>query len=768
MRYTKHLVFSALLLLLLMGCVEEKSFDKFERPDWLAGKVYTQISDTIIFEKFSQCLELTGYDTIINRSGSYTVFAPNNDAFDLYFTNHPSYNSIEDIPLDELSRIVKYHIVQNPWSKDQLMSLDVWGWIDPLDENNDEPRGYKRETLLLEDNLKYGVRLEDKEITIVDTLGSPWYRRAITDSRKFAPLFFEDYFTIYDLSSEDYNFYFNRTIEDSKALYFVDAKIIGDEIFAENGFVYNIDKVVEPLKNTYEIISNPSGDVSYSRFLDMINRFPSFRYNEQETNDQIGADLGNVVDSLFDLTFPELAFNITREKTKAPPGSVGLPGNVTIRYHHGMVAPSNEAIELFENEYFSGGDNWPGLKSAPTNLWKIIANTHLSVNPIYKTDIEKGFYNGELDQVTVDESTIIQKEYGSNGTFLGVNKVIVPRALSSITGPIYLRRGFNNVMLAIEESGLLSALKREREFGDKYMFFVESDQSSSIDSSFLYDNAKEEFIAFQVGEGSIQKVRITKNDLRTLILNHVAIRQATGFPRKEFIPNLAGNYLTIDNEKGAVFGTAATTVGYNGSTMTESLFTQISTNADNGNTYEVDDWLSFAATSLYIRLKTLFPEFHDLIVSAGLAKTQSNKFTFVSESENYTIFAPSAQALIDAQVDTLSIQELQDFVKLHFIRKTMLFTDGFMPSGYYETLRTDEQSNEFNKIFTKIYIDTDNLNEISFNNQLGEIYHTIIESDSTNYLVGETLNDGAGTFPGYLNNGVIHKIDVALNINEID
>ena len=96
---------------------------------------------------FAKCLQLAGYDSIINTSGSYTVFAPDNEAFDLYFQNHPSYHSVEDIPVQELVRIVKYHIVQNPWSTDQLKSLDVYGWIDSTDINNDEPRGFKRDNI---------------------------------------------------------------------------------------------------------------------------------------------------------------------------------------------------------------------------------------------------------------------------------------------------------------------------------------------------------------------------------------------------------------------------------------------------------------------------------------------------------------------------------------------------------------------------------------------------------------------------------------------
>ncbi|MEX0987940.1 MAG: fasciclin domain-containing protein [Bacteroidales bacterium] len=768
MRRTTQFALIALALSLFSGCIKEEPFDKYERPDWLAGKLFTQLSDSAIFDTFAECLRLTGYDTIINTSGSYTVFAPNNEAFDLFFQEHPTYNSVSEIPESELAQIVKYHIVQNPWTKEQLRSLDVWGWIDPKDETNDEPKGYKRETLLLDKNFKYGTYIDGKEgLRITDTLSSPWYRRVATDSRKFTPIFFKDYFDIYDLTLNDYAFYYGRSFEDNNDIFYQNARVVGAEIFAENGFIYNIDRVVSPAKNAYQILSAQYDSRSYSRYLELVNLFPEFDYNDQKTFDQPGADLGLEVDSLFDLTFPELAFHLTRERTKAPPGAVGLPGNVTIRYHHGMVAPTNTAIEKLETEYLPGGSFWNGIANAPLNIKKIITNSHLSFNPVYGTDLETGFINGELDRVSVDEAAIIHREYGSNASFLGVDDPIVPRAFSSVTGPIYLRRGFAKVMDVIERSGLLPALKRERAPDEQYMLFVESDQNTLQDSSLIWDNVRAQYMAFQLSGTSAQAFAISKNDMRTLLLNHIAVRQPSGIPRKEFILNLAGNHLIFNNETGEVKGTATTTRGYKGSLPSTVIPTQIDLNADNGSTWEINDWFSFSTTNMYLLLYTRFPEFHQLIVTAGLANTSLNTFTFTTESDKYTVFAPTAAALAEVQADTLPMKDLQKFILSHFIRKQLVFTDGNALPGYYETVRPDESSSEFGTVYTKIYIQP-GYDEILFPDKLGGTYATVTESDSTNYLAGRLLGSGQATYPMMVNNAVIHKIDKALIIGELD
>ncbi|MEN8227112.1 MAG: fasciclin domain-containing protein [Bacteroidota bacterium] len=764
----KPIVLLFLFGLILLGCDPEfKRMDKYARPDWLAGKVYTQLLDQPDLSTFAHCVELSGYDTIIDRSGSYTIFAPNNEAFTTWFQHHPIYNGVDDIPNDELDKLVKYHIVQNPWSKVQLRSLDVWGWIDTLDINNDEPRGFKRETLLFEKNRKLGIEYNevDKDVRIVDTLESNWYRMYLTDSRKYVPIFFKGYFDIYNLSVDDYQFYFDRSIEGADDLYFAGAKIIGDEIFAENGFVYNVDKVVEPLQNGYELLETEAENKSFSQFLDLLNRFPEFRYNEDKTFDQPGAEEGFVVDSLFDLTYPELAFDILNEETTAPRGTFGLPGNVSIRYHHGMVAPTNEALDRFINDYLVGAGKWGDLESAPKHIKRIIANTHLSTNPIYPTDLDNGFYNGEDDRVTVDLADIVHKQYGSNCTFMGVDRAIIPRAFKSVTGPIYQQRGYSFSMFAIEDAGLLPALKRESE---DYMLFVESDADCQEDSSLLYDYSSESFFLYQGSGLSAQRYGVNTNELRTLILNHIGTRNPRGIARKEFIKNLAGNYLVVNNVTGEVRGTAPTTVGYKGEIQIADIPRKISEDADNGNSFEIDNWYSFSATNLYLKISGEYPGFHSLLQKAGLSKDKEYRYTFISNNENYTVFVPSDSALNAVRADTLNREDLQRLLLLHFVQGALIFTDGDKLPGYYETTRIDESSTEFSTVFSQIYVEP-GIDVITIPDGSGTDFLSVNESDgATNIMTGISLGEGTEVFPIVLINTVIHETDRVLIYEDLD
>jgi uncharacterized surface protein with fasciclin (FAS1) repeats len=768
-RIIQFIIF-VLLVTFLCRCIKDPYEDpKYKRPDWLAGKVYTQLKANPDLSTFTRCVELTGYDTIINVSGSYTVFAPNNDAFSIYFQSHPEYNSVEDIPLEELTKIVKYHILQNPWSKSQLRSLDVFGWIDTLNIENNEPRGYKRETLLLEKDHSLGVRkvlikdLNVERVIIIDSIETKWHRKISVDSRKFAPVFYKEYFSIYDLNLSDYEFYFGRPFENINDIYYVNGRITGDEIFAENGFVYNIDRVVEPLQNAYQILNDNSGGVSYNMFLKMADLFPRFTYNNEKTMNQPGAEQGYKVDSLFDLTYPDLTFNIYNEKTKAPSGTMGLPSNVTIRYHHGLVAPTNAAINELISQYLAIPGGWTTLEDSPDHIKRIIVNTHMCTNPIYKSDIDNGYYNGEIDFVLLDPSTIVQKKYGSNCTFIGVNKAIIPRAFSSVTGPVYLQRGYSKVMYAIERSGLLPALKREHQ---DYSLYVESDRNTSLDSSLVYDARLQRFSVWQITGSSRTQFNLTTNDLRTLLMNQVGTEIPRGIATKEFVKNLAGNYLIINNVTSEVTGTAPTTQGYKGIPVT-NYPSQISTNADNGITYDVGDWFNFSATTLFLKISTNYPDFHNLLRKAGLSLDREYRYSFISENDNYTVFVPTSAALIAYRADTLNIPDLKKFLLLHFVQGELIFTDGNKPSGYYETSRIDEKSTAYSTIYTQLYIDTD-YDIIKIPDRSGNNYLTVIESGNSNILTGRNLGTGNETFPAVINNGVIHEIDKVLVFNEVE
>ncbi len=62
------------------------------------------------FSLFDQILEKTGYAGFLGAYGAYTVFAPNNDAINLYLKGMGK-TSIADVNIDTLKQMAQYHII---------------------------------------------------------------------------------------------------------------------------------------------------------------------------------------------------------------------------------------------------------------------------------------------------------------------------------------------------------------------------------------------------------------------------------------------------------------------------------------------------------------------------------------------------------------------------------------------------------------------------------------------------------------------------------
>jgi hypothetical protein len=141
------------------------------------------------------------------------MFVPDNEAFRDFINSKPEYNAISDIPMQEVREIVRFHIIQNPWSRDQLRSLDINGWINERDPLNDEPFGYKRQTLLKNENRGYWIKTEINVESIVDSVQGQEKRIVFNPSRKYAPFFFDEYLSAANISHSDYSFFFNRPFD---------------------------------------------------------------------------------------------------------------------------------------------------------------------------------------------------------------------------------------------------------------------------------------------------------------------------------------------------------------------------------------------------------------------------------------------------------------------------------------------------------------------------------------------------------------------------
>jgi uncharacterized surface protein with fasciclin (FAS1) repeats len=540
---------------------------------------------------FAGCLRLAGLDKILDVSGCWTVFAPTDDAMKKYLSEN-QYASISDIPLAELERLAKFHIIQNPWSVEQLKSLSVNGWRTGNDANSNS-YAYKRETMLKNQMEKYWIKSSNrKEMIVIDSTISGSYKSVFVESRKYVPIFYDKYMDINGITSTDFNFYFDRVYERGN-VYFGGAKILQSDIFAENGFVHIIDRVVNPMLNAKELLERELPGESYKLFLEMVYwYYPHFEPNITATFNQPEVRLGGMADTIWDLNYPNLAFTLHNELI----GNRTPDSNETLVKHNGMFAPTDGAFREFIDGILtrkSGFPHWTDYKSLPSDVVGIIIDQHFKSAPMYPSTVQyQEVFRGK-GRFYQNEGDIIRKEFGSNCTFIGINKYIPDRVFTSVTGPVFCRPGYSIFRLALQYSGALNTIANHK---GKLYFFPIPDYALMSDSSLLINWIDKEkniynFMAFN--RSRLQMEVIGSSTISSWILNQVGTSVPNGNANKEIIQTLEGRIITWDHSNNTIRGTLPSTNGFKGNIITTNSPVPLEEPTDNGKTWTVSHWFNF-------------------------------------------------------------------------------------------------------------------------------------------------------------------------------
>jgi len=723
--------FACLLIFFLSGCNNPfaglDQHDRYQTPEGLAGKLYTQVIAEDDLTTFASALEITGYDEVFDKSGSYTLLAPTDSAFTVFFQENPDYNSIEDIPVGELKRMVEFLTLQNSWNERQFRELsanDGWG----TDESDEWKSSfvYKKETILEEDAKKVWMDEEGRIVDSVKSTGDHVIRQA--DYRKFMPVFTREYFSYNDLSKEDYQLYFNRSIEINDDIYMADAKILGDGIFAANGFVYKLDKMVLPPDNTEEYLENST---DYSLFLDLLREFSygDALYPYNIGNFQIGL---------------EKVINTTDER-------------FPMYNHAGMVVPTNRAyVEFIEDYLIAQG----GMDGISVTFKREIANSFYlnEVSPIFSEELENGYYNRNREEVVLDPEKILEKRFTSNAAIIGYDDFIVPNIFTSVGAPLVLSNKYRLFLEAVLQSRANNALKAQDQV---YAFYIIPDTRLEEDSSLYISEKNDRLTTFD--HGTSLEVQHSGSVLKTRILNQVAMGIPSGIATKEFIPNLAGNYIVAEKQPdGSVLlsGKEPSTFGYNqtDTTLRIEIYPREITEYEisNGRSYEVDGWFNYsyqAVDEIVTRIQYYYEAFFDALRQTGFLSQNEREILFYNENLQYTIFVPSDEAFQKSGFDAMSPEDKKAFVKTHFVVGNMIFTDGAASAGYYET----EAGTSLN-----LNPDTD---VIQILRPDGEVYYSVdVTSDVTNVMLTTVKpeHDDDQEFTSYATTAVLHQIDTVL------
>ncbi|MXV17668.1 fasciclin domain-containing protein [Hufsiella ginkgonis] len=614
--------------------------------------------------------KVPGLKDELNSSGLFTVMAPSNDAFTKYFTAHAKYKKIDDIPVKELTQMVKYHILK--WM------LFQGNFIKPSSDPTINVDIYKYETRAVasyyDAAAKKGVYYPSKMIQV------------------YTPRFF----SYYGVTSQDYTDVYGTgsAVNAQTQMNVMSSSVVQKDIASGNGVIHVIDRVLELVNNIAQELENNAEYEDYNRI--MKRRFLSYTYNQagtraQGNNGDVNGD--GLVDSLFNRTYTTDA-NLDNENPLSGTKSLSLTGFI----------PSKTA---FKNYYETRlMPNFYGIEdSIPTHTLQLLYKGHLASTMDWPSKIDKGQSVSELgDKITLARSDIKGIKMTSNGILYTLNKVIEPKSFTTVPGPSFFSPQYWYLAEALIRTNLLGLLSS----GDA-KFTLLAPTNAAFAARGIYWIEKPIAGApgfFRKPNGLETPVAIS--ELTTLLGNHIIMNTSLSIsdmnsPVEKFYPTQNGTFISIVN--GKISGTER-----------DSLVSVVNPNVSQSNGFfqginkiiyypgTLYEQINGATSDPNAALQTnpQYRKFKELMVASGInvadfANTASTTLplapiTASTQNRKFTLFVPSNEAITAAQnagklpktgavtpnttlTDAIRLQ-LYNYVSSFFATDTQIFTDG--------------------------------------------------------------------------------------------
>jgi uncharacterized surface protein with fasciclin (FAS1) repeats len=434
------------LTILSVQCQQER--DKyFEEPNWVGKPIYETLQDEGRFSQYLRLLDKTRYAGSLKGTGLWTVFAPNDEAVTDYL-REKHYTSVEDIPQNEVEKLVSYSLLFSKYRFEQLSDVLSSGW--------DTLQSLKKKTLYYE--TIYREYNGTDSVWIVDPTDGRSYTTN-DNNYKYLPFYLDRYFSTRSapLTADDYNTFY-PTLYTGKNVQ--GSTILQENIRSANGVVHEVNKVNEPLPNLQQILTNDDQYSDFRHLFDLRDPVTGELYFYQYTNNL-------TLTTYFRKMFPSLDIRQIYVKIY---NEIKIPLNCERYSHSGgadvsinpetngytLFAPNNTAMRKFYDEIVKG--YYPSVEALPQHILSYFINSQTVPELVWP----KGFSNamnaygdyvngaGQRGQ-GLDKSVVTDIRPASNGFFYGSDDYIKSHFFETVYTEILLNRSYSLAYNAIDK-----------------------------------------------------------------------------------------------------------------------------------------------------------------------------------------------------------------------------------------------------------------------------------------------------------------------------
>lgn len=691
--YKSLLLGSALCVagLTTFSCSDTYDLDT-EQPSGL-NTIYGYMKAQGNFENVLHLIDDLGYAEVLAKTGSKTLFAANDDAFNEFFKSNDwgvtSYNQLSEA---QKKLLLNSSMIDNPYPTSmlstaegpvkgevcrRLSSMSIYDSVQVVSTFSSE---------LPQNEAWYNLRGSHAEIVLFkDNSGS-------NPMIHFTPKFLD----AEQIESTDIDFLYNdpEGTRQSDDTYVNKAKIIDTEN-CKNGFVHVVDRVIVPLDNMAEVIRK---DDNMSIFSSILERFAAPSYSQELTlayNQNKGTDVDSVYIKkyfsarsagsgyaeanrvAFDAAEYNKIFNTDYTfagQLKYDPGwNTFIPeifNNRTPMMEDMavMMVPNDQAISDWWNN--GGGkvikDAYGTIENTPSSVLAELVNVNM-LNSLVAS-VPSRFHtilNDANEPMGVSRDGISKVHLGCNGVIYETNKVYAPASYSSVLFPAVIdTENLNIIKNAIDNMDYGAYLNS---MVSTYSFFIPTnDGLLTYVDPVSYGKTSTEMWEFHYDESKTSAQRIyadvyacVKGDDGKWVKTGDRLRQVTGGTgnaqiknrMEDILDNIIGVEEVYDGKryiitKGKNFIEIGGTANVAGS-MTASGTWQSENgepcnvleiyNMENGRAYIVDGILSGTRYSVADILAQTedFRDFYKMMVRCGMfGTTTSDNYGAASQNKD--------------------------------------------------------------------------------------------------------------------------------------
>ena len=484
----------------LQGCKDDDVLTG--QPSWLGNSIYERLEEDGQYKTMLRLIDDLGQHEVLSHTGSKTLFAANDSAFQAWFAkNNWGVSSYDRLSLSQKKLLLNNSMVNNAY----LIELLSNGRPQGEDRHPEEGRTMRRETATSVFDSVQIMKPSQMPNTEV------WAKfkkngRSIPILRDDSPspmIHFLPAFMRYNkFTNTDLDVLTNHQANDINEAWINGKKVVERDITCKNGYVQKVNGVIEASPNMAEIIHQHP---NMSHWAELMDRFCAPYYSADGTKEY--NRLYNNEDSAYVLRYYS-DYSGIGSTTMTPDGQsvtaklpfdpgwnqyVSASGDANMNYDAGaMFVPTNEALNAWWDK--EGKDlktEYGEIDSIPeSTLAKLIKVNMMSV---FTEAIPSKFpyiLNDAKVEMGIQIADIDSCFMGCNGVVYMTNKVFTPAEFSSVSYPALAHPTVMNIIYwAIDQLNFLPYLLS---MDSKYSLILPTNSAMLwyIDP-YTYDNEKD-------------------------------------------------------------------------------------------------------------------------------------------------------------------------------------------------------------------------------------------------------------------------------------